>query len=380
MPIQKEKNITLGLLRITQIMEELGNPHLHIPPTIHVAGTNGKGSTIAFMRAILEDARYLVHCYTSPHLIRFNERIVLAGKEISDEYLKELENIVHPIAQKYSASFFETTTAIAFLAFSKVKADYLLLETGLGGRLDATNIITNPLATIITQIGFDHMEYLGDSLAKIAAEKAGIIKPDTPCITAFQDEKIIGVLKLKAADKLIISEMDNLPENISLAGEHQKINLSMAITALKYAKIKLEHENIINGAKNAKWPGRLQKISKNGKEIWLDGAHNKEGAKALAAWAKALNKPIFLVLAILSSKDIGAILDELLPIAAKIFLYDSKIGDFISSQELQSIIIQKGYNAEMIEDIAAIAYQDEILLCTGSLYFIGSLYTGLNHD
>jgi dihydrofolate synthase / folylpolyglutamate synthase len=192
------RNIDLGLHRVYQLLERLGNPHLRLPPTIHLAGTNGKGSTLAFLQAIFEDSGLKVHCYISPHLVRFNERIILAGKEIEDDFLNEIllkcKNAA-AIEPKINVTFFEGITVAAFLAFSKVRADILLLETGMGGRLDATNVIENPLATIITPIDFDHTEFLGKTLAKIAFEKAGIIKPNCPVIVAKQKSSALKVIK-----------------------------------------------------------------------------------------------------------------------------------------------------------------------------------------
>jgi dihydrofolate synthase/folylpolyglutamate synthase len=179
------RDIELGLTRVYQLLERVGNPHQKLPPTIHIAGTNGKGSTLAYLKAIFEDAGLKVDCYISPHLVRFNERIILAGKEIEDDFLNEILLECKKAAEiepKINVTFFEGITVAAFLAFSKIKADVLLLETGLGGRLDATNVIKKPIATIITPISFDHTEFLGITLAKIAFEKAGIIKPGVPVI------------------------------------------------------------------------------------------------------------------------------------------------------------------------------------------------------
>jgi dihydrofolate synthase/folylpolyglutamate synthase len=186
--------VDLEKMRI--LMRELGNPHLKLPQIIHIAGTNGKGSTCAYLKAIFENAGYRVHVYTSPHLLQFNERIVLNGTPIFDDYLFEICERVRNIVEKHNLihSFFEATTAAAFIAFSEVPADILIMETGLGGRLDATNIIENPLATIITPISYDHMEYLGPTLPIIAAEKAGIIKPKAPCIISAQTKEVFDIL------------------------------------------------------------------------------------------------------------------------------------------------------------------------------------------
>ena len=195
------KYIDLNLNRIYRLLKDLGDPHLNLPPTIHVAGTNGKGSTIAFLNSILEYGGLKVHVYTSPHLVSFNERIRIKGQFITDDFLSELLLEVEKINSKKEITFFEFTTAVAFLAFSRIKADILLLEVGLGGRLDATNVVPNILASIITRISFDHEHFLGNTLALIAREKCGIIKKETPVITIHQGKNINQIIK-KTTKKL----------------------------------------------------------------------------------------------------------------------------------------------------------------------------------
>ncbi len=196
-------HIDLGLSRVYELLERLDNPHKKLPATIHIAGTNGKGSTLAFLKAIFEDANLKVHSYTSPHLVEFNERIVLAGQEIADDFLNKMLRKCQEAAEiepKIDVTFFEGITVAAFLVFSKIKADILLLETGMGGRLDATNVIENPIATIITPIAFDHTEFLGNTLAKIAFEKAGIIKPNCPVVISKQKPSALKVLQKVALE------------------------------------------------------------------------------------------------------------------------------------------------------------------------------------
>lgn len=192
------KVIDLSLGRITRLLEKLGNPHLSLPPVIHIAGTNGKGSTLAYLRAIYEAAGLRVHCSTSPHLVRFHERITLAGQMISEDALCDLLTEVETVNNGESITFFEITQAAAFLAFARVPADVLLLETGLGGRVDASNVIDTPAATVITPISLDHQGFLGDTIAKIAFEKAGIMKPGIPCITAPQSLEAFNTLACQA--------------------------------------------------------------------------------------------------------------------------------------------------------------------------------------
>ena len=190
--------IDLDLSRIQRLLAALGDPHKKLPPVVHVAGTNGKGSVVAYLRAMLEAAGYWVHVYTSPHLQRFNERIRLAGKEIDDEYLRDVLMRVEKANGNQPITFFEATTAAAFLAFAETPADIVILETGLGGRLDATNVVERPLLTILTPIAMDHMEYLGDTLAAIAAEKAAIMKYGVGCVVAKQERATMKVLEARS--------------------------------------------------------------------------------------------------------------------------------------------------------------------------------------
>ena len=199
------KAIEPGLERTYRILSDLGDPHLKLPPVIHIAGTNGKGSTLAFIRAILEDRGYSCHVMTSPHLVKFNERLVISGKEIQDEDLQKLLSRVETINAGQPVTFFEITTAAGFLAFAENVADFTLLETGMGGRLDSTNVVTAPLITIITNISTDHTQHLGKTLDKIAAEKAGIMKPGIPCIIGPQSKEalesgIMDIFEIRARE------------------------------------------------------------------------------------------------------------------------------------------------------------------------------------
>ncbi|MES2678091.1 MAG: folylpolyglutamate synthase/dihydrofolate synthase family protein [Pseudomonadota bacterium] len=325
------RNIELGLSRTYQLLARLNNPHLKIPPTIHLAGTNGKGSTLAYLRAILEDAGLQVHCYISPHLVRFNERIILAGKEIADDFLNEILQECQAAAEiepKINVTFFEGITVAAFVAFSKIKADVLLLETGMGGRLDATNVIANPLATIITPIAFDHTEFLGTTLKQIAFEKAGIIKPQAPVIISKQKPSALKVLQdvaLKNGSEVFNFDQNyNLEISPSLAGEHQIINAKTAIAAIfAQKKFKISAQNIQNGIKKAVWQARLQKILA-GKfyqilpqnfQLILDGSHNSAGAKTIENWLKDQQKKSstknYLICAMLKDKDSHGFLKHL---------------------------------------------------------------------
>ncbi len=322
------RNIELGLHRVYQLLARLNNPHLKLPPTIHIAGTNGKGSTLAYLRSIFEDAGLKVHCYISPHLVQFNERIILAGREIEDDFLNDILQQCKQAAEiepKINITFFEGITVAAFLAFTKIKADILLLETGMGGRLDATNVIENPLATIITPIAFDHTEFLGKTLSKIAFEKAGIIKPNCPVIVGKQKSSALKVIKevaLKNNSKVLIVDKNlNLKTTPSLSGKHQIDNAKTAITAISAQKqFKISAQNIVSGLQKATWKARLQKINDgkfpkilpNNFELILDGGHNKAGAKTISNWLGNKTKTKnYLICAMLKDKDSLGFLKQL---------------------------------------------------------------------
>jgi len=341
------REIKFGLDRVYSLLERLGNPHMSLPPTIHVAGTNGKGSNIAYLDAIFSDAGWKTHKYTSPNLVRFNERIVLAGQEISDDYLTNILDECKKAAEihpKIEVTFFEGITVAAFLAFSRVEADILLLEVGMGGRLDATNVILYPIATIITPISNDHQEFLGNSLAKITREKAGIIKEGVPVIIGKQKPEALEVLQKIAQEKncnfyclgkdWTVSEDDkNIHMNIdnhklelplpALIGHHQLENATTAIAAtLVQHDVEISDLNLLHGLKNVKWPARLEKIE-SGKlvnkllrnfDIYLDGGHNENSAQAISNWLVKDNMrmvregkkspPTYLICAMLENKNI----------------------------------------------------------------------------
>ncbi len=298
------------------VLERLDNPHKKLPPVIHIAGTNGKGSTAALIAEIFTQAKKSVHLYTSPHLHDCNERIVLAGEKILDNFLFEVMEEVRLASDDVPLTFMESFTIGAFLAFSKVPADLVVIETGMGGRIDATNIIEKKLTTVITPISFDHMEYLGNSLDRIALEKAMIMRPQTPLIVASQPSQAKNIIKILADDQKIPAyfydedfaiELDeegetfnfhcnnfsltNLPKP-ALAGDHQYINFATAIATI----IAISNEEeviraIPQAIKSVKWPSRLEKISNSlvkilpsESELWIDGAHNEGGAFALAKW------------------------------------------------------------------------------------------------
>ncbi len=336
------KKIDLSLDRMWHVLERLGNPQNALPPVIHVAGTNGKGSTISFMRAMLEAAGKSVHVFTSPHLVRFHERIRLGergkpGRLVSEEKLVDAFSRAEIANGQQPITVFEITTAAAFLLFSEHPADVLLLEVGLGGRYDATNVIERPLASVITPVSLDHMEYLGDTIAKIALEKAGILKPGAPGIIAAQSLEGRMAIEREAARlgaPLIIGGQDfgtheeagrlvyqdehgliDLPLP-RLLGRHQHDNAGTAIAALRTAfGPGFPLAAIEKGVPQAEWPARLQPLSRGplvdlapaGAELWLDGGHNIDGGRVLAAalaeFEEKSPRPLVMISAMLVTKD-----------------------------------------------------------------------------
>jgi dihydrofolate synthase/folylpolyglutamate synthase len=317
----KDRNFSLE--RMEAFLAKLNNPHLKLPPIIHVGGTNGKGSTLAYLQAIFEAAGYRVHKYISPHLTEFNERITLSGAFITDNFLDSLAEECYYYSEKYSfdLSFFEGVTALAFLGFSRIDADLLLLEVGMGGRLDPTNVIKNPLAAVITSISFDHMEILGNSLSQIANEKAGILKPGVAAIFTWQVSEVMKVLLQRAEDlgcasytcgidwsfeknpdetfQLILENTSIILPKPALIGLHQYINAATAaLTALQMIESfpKITLETIATGLQKASWPGRMERLNKGiwGKllpenfELWFDGAHNDGGIQMVMASLEVL--------------------------------------------------------------------------------------------
>lgn len=341
-----------------RLLRSMGDPHLRLPPVIHVAGTNGKGSIVAFLRAILEAQGYRVHAYTSPHLQRVNERIVLAGEEISDARLEGLIDEVQAQHKLEDLSFFEITTALALKAFAETPADILLLEVGMGGRLDCTNVIEAPLVSVISRISRDHTEFLGEEIAQIAREKAGIIKPGRPCVLSAQAEGADGedVLRVVAETAEALSaplyafghdwrsfaskdgmifeqgaERLYLPAP-GLYGAHQMINAGAAVMALRLVSdvLPVSTESLGRGLMNVRWRGRLQKFAGNDiglaehTEVWLDSGHNDSAGEVLAqmirGWAANDPKPVRLILGMLAHKDVRGFLAPLAGLIDAIYL------------------------------------------------------------
>ena len=313
----------LGLERIAALLDRLGRPQDRLPPVLHVAGTNGKGSTVAFLRAGLEAAGHSVHAFTSPHLVRYNERIRIAGKLIGDEQLGTLMTQVLDANDELGASLFEVNTAVALLAFAATPADACLLEVGLGGRLDATNVVEQPLVTGIASVGLDHQAFLGTILSEVAAEKAGIAKRGVPLVALAQptdaEREIIRAAAERGAPLFLEGRDWAIDPTLvpALPGAHQVRNANLAWQMLSAQSVlDVSREAFLQGLEAATWPARFQQLGDgpltNGVETWLDGAHNPDAAAALAALL-AGRGPMHIVLGILANKDAASIIDLLKP-------------------------------------------------------------------
>ena len=313
----------LGLERTREILDRLGRPQDQLAPVFHVAGTNGKGSTVAFLRAALEAGGYEVHTFTSPHLVRFNERIRVAGRLIEDETLERLITEVLDASSGIEPSFFEVATIVAFLAFARTHADACILEVGLGGRLDATNVIERPLVTGIASLGLDHQHFLGNDIVSIAREKAAIAKRGVPLVSLAQlpeaEEAIAEVAAERGAPLLLEGRDWTLDRDLKpgLAGAHQRRNAGLARTMLTAQdRFIVPAATFLDAIANTQWPARFQRLSDgpltNGRTTWIDGAHNAAAAVALAD-VLADRGPMHVVLGILANKDSDAIVAALAP-------------------------------------------------------------------
>ena len=412
------KAIDLGLDRIRALLEKLGNPHHRLPPTIHVAGTNGKGSTSAFLRAMAEADGRRVHVYSSPHLVHFNERIRLAGQIVSNvelvETLKHCENVNagEPI------TFFEITTVAAFVLFAKHPADLLILEVGLGGRLDATNVIDAPLASVITPIAHDHEGFLGSEIGGIAREKAGILKPGIPAIFAPQTDEVREALESEArrigAGPLAIGGQDwmtydehgrmvfqgetgllDLPLP-RLGGQHQLVNAGVAIATLRMVLPDLSDEAIARGLSSVDWPARLQRINEGallerlpkGVELWIDGGHNPQAGEALSAALADLEekspRPLHMIVGMLNTKKPEGYFAAFKGLAKDIVTVPIPTSDAaLDPVELASMALAAGIPATAIGSLDEALKRLDLLkldtpprvLIAGSLYLAGHALT-----
>jgi dihydrofolate synthase / folylpolyglutamate synthase len=382
-----------------------------LPPVIHVAGTNGKGSTVAMMRAVLEAAGYRVHVYTSPHLVRFAERIRLVGALIDEALLLQMLEHVEAANAGKPITFFEVTTAVAFQAFAQIPADVVLLETGLGGRFDATNVIAKPAVTVLSSISMDHMQYLGDTLALIAGEKAAIMKPGVPCVSVAQKKDAADVIAAAAIEigaPLKVQGVDWSIEDTggglqftgqhhtwkvpppSLPGRHQVENAGLALAALDQSPFAIPAFALRSGFRNVEWPARAQKLKQGpllallhgGWELWLDGGHNAGGGVAVAAlaadiWADA---PLHLICGMLTTKAAEDYLRPLAMHAASFTAVPIPGNDTaFAPKDLAAAATAAGHkNVSVVEDVATAikhipaAARARVLIC-GSLYLAGEV-------
>ena len=401
------KIIDLTLDRVWRLLAALDHPEEKLPPVIHIAGTNGKGSTQAMIRAGLEAMGGRVHAYTSPHLARFHERIRLAGTLISEDYLTEILEECEAANGGIPITYFEITTCAALLAFARVPADWTLLEVGLGGRLDATNVVAKPRLTIITPVSVDHQQYLGETLPEIAGEKAGILKRGVPCVVGPQLPDGLEVIEARAErlgapllvhgqhwhafeerGRLIFQDENGLLDLPlpTLPGPHQIDNAGAALAALRHLGADgAACEAAVTGAY---WPARMQRLAHGplieaagGCELWLDGGHNPAGGEAVAATLAGMpKKPTHLILGMLNTKDIAGYLR---PVAAEARSLTAVSipgeANTLSAEDTQAAAakagIEAGTAASVAEAVAAIAARDpgaRILIC-GSLYLAGHI-------
>jgi dihydrofolate synthase/folylpolyglutamate synthase len=412
------KRIDLSLSRIERLLAALDHPERHLPPVIHVAGTNGKGSTVAFARAILEAAGRRVHTYTSPNLVRLNERFRLArsggGALVEDEELADVLAECEAKNGDAPITVFEIETAAAFLMFTRHPADIVLLEVGLGGRLDATNVVERPLATVITRVALDHRDFLGDTIEQIAAEKAGILKSGVPAVIATQTREALAVIERQAArvraplsvagenwtateerGRLVYQDDDGLLDLPAprLYGRHQFENAGSAIATLRGAGLKLPTAAYETGLLRVEWPARMQRLSQGRlpsllhpeSELWLDGGHNADGGRAVSAaladLEERVSRPLVLVVGMLSTKDADGFLRNFTGLARRIVTVPIHQDKAMPAAALADIARGIGIPALTRDDVESalvtigkldLAPAPRVLI-TGSLYLAGEV-------
>ncbi len=401
------KVIDLTLDRVWRLLDALGNPQDRLPPVIHIAGTNGKGSTQAMIRAGLEGAGKTVHAYTSPHLARFHERIRLAGTLITEDALTDLLDRCYDANGGEAITYFEITTCAAILAFAETPADYLLLEVGLGGRLDATNVVAHPAVTVITPVDLDHQQFLGDTIEAIAGEKAGIIKKGAPCVVAPQQDAALDVIERRAMGlaapllahgqhwhvttergRLVYQDdhgLLDLPLPV-LRGPHQIQNAGTALTVLR--QLGLDDAAYEAAMTAASWPARMQRLTDgplidrlSAPEVWLDGGHNPAAGAALAATLADLpDAPTHLICGMINTKDVAGFLAPMATQGDHLFA----IGipgepNAVPAADIAVAATQVGLTATECDDVhaalaasAALQPNARIVIC-GSLYLAGHI-------
>ncbi|AHJ63900.1 Dihydrofolate synthase [Granulibacter bethesdensis] len=399
------KMIDLSLGRLEALLEKLGHPERSLPPVVHVAGTNGKGSTCAFLRALAEAAGQRVHVYISPHLVQFNERIRLAGELVSEPVLVEALEEVERVNAGAPITVFEVITAVALLLFSRVPADLCVVEVGLGGRFDATNVVT-PVVSAIASISIDHREYLGDDIRGIAAEKAGILKSGAPGVTGLQLPEVLEVLDREAAKQgvsllardrdwhiarhgngLRYSDADGVVDLPlpALPGEHQLDNAGIAVAAMRAAaKTAIPLSWRAEGLARAEWPARMQRLTgllakdlPDGWELWLDGGHNPGAGVMLAGHLRGWkDRPAHVIVGMKQAKDAGQFLASVLPEADTVWAI-AEPGQYLALP-VEAIVSASGGKAipgpTVREAMAAILKQAEAGSVPGRILICGSLY------
>jgi dihydrofolate synthase / folylpolyglutamate synthase len=406
------KSIDLSLDRIRRLLGKLGDPQKTLPPVVHVAGTNGKGSVVANLRAILAEAGRKAHCYTSPHLVRFYERIRLPSGLIDDDSLEALFDECVAANGSDSITFFEITTVAALLAFSRQPADYVLLEVGLGGRLDTTNVSETTVLSVITSISYDHQRFLGETLTEIAGEKAGIFRPNIPALIAPQPREVTDALvtagktvgtplflhgrdwSSRAGPPQIVSLGENLVElgEHSLPGAHQETNAAVAASAALLLNDAAIGANAIRrGIATATWPARLQKLGPGplrnilpqDSELWLDGGHNEAAATVQAEWIAGQGgdgRPTVAIVGMMQTKDPTAFLTNLRAGPSKVWCVTVPGEEkALAAKDLAELAQGVGFVAQPADSVAAalaqIAQEDpraRVLIC-GSLYLAGTV-------
>ena len=399
----------LDLARERRLLERLGNPQDRLPPVIHVAGTNAKGSTIAYLRAMLEAAGKRVHVYTSPHLVRFNERIRLAGKLVSTRRINNALEAVERINGGTPITQFEITTSAALMLFAEVPADYLLLEVGLGGDFDSTNVVDHPLGTIITPVDFDHQKWLGYTVAEIASHKAGILKCGAPAVIGRQRDEGLAAIERAAArlkitpfvqgrdydgyaqdGRLIYQDeagLLDLPPP-ALVGHHQYDNAALAVAAIRHFNLPVSEARIAEGLRMVMWPARIQPLKGRlrerlpaSSELWLDGAHNAHGAAALARSLQEMDaarpKPLLLILGMMNTREPRDFLEPFRPMRPRVLTLtipgeeNAHKAGYIASEAKAAGFDARAYRAlgQAIDEAAKVDGA-RVVIC-GSLYLGG---------
>lgn len=360
------------------ILKRLGNPQNRLPPVIHVAGTNGKGSTIAMMRALAESRGLKVHAYTSPHLFRFNERLVVAGQEIDDHALLSTINYINTTNSDNPLTFFEFTSALMFHVFAENPADLCLIEVGMGGRLDCTNVIEQPAVTVITSLSYDHMAFLGDTMEQIAAEKAGIIKDGVPCVVASQRyPEVLPVIEARAARlhaPIVQAKADTNIPDLPLKGAHQRDNAAAAMAAMRILYPDMAWPKPFD----VSWPGRFQRLQHDVLDVIYDGAHNEDSLKVLGDTLRTEfnGRKVIIGLAMQNGKDVSMIKNAFHNLSYDLHVLGMPAGNHPQTAtalkeklEKQGLVVTGSFDtpAELVAH-AETHHKDAVLVFTGSLY------------